>query len=291
MSIEFEFSDDFKSSNSVTDEQLSAVTSHIKDQLADHEKLLNIAAQKNSQNIIVGAAKKTMDITGVPMNDGEHHGDYLARVGELYLEREKKELSAAKKIYEDKVSSFKGEDELKSLQEKVSSYKQKEAQYDEVISARYKDKFESVSKEYSDLLKRQAYTSVMPSFSEGVNKYEADYKVKEVKAEIENTYDIKEVDGVWLAIDKNNEYKQKPLSELITNHPTIKSLTEGKKQKGFKTTNGESVSVNGLSLEKGMETKDVHAKIRSHLISKLGSNTHPSYGAEFKKMTEDYYNK
>ena len=130
-----------------------------------------------------------------------------------------------------------------------------------------------------------AFGKIKPIFPESVNKYEADYKWSQFQKDILDKYDIKIVDGEAIGIDKENEYKQVKLADLVKKDENLIALTKGAQSKGF-GSKPKGVKIEGVPFEvpEGSTSKDVQILIKDYLASQGKSITHKDYPKDFSDL-------
>lgn len=232
-----DLSEELIKEQNLTEDQVTAISAFGKSHVADKQKEWDGKANTDAQNIIQGAIDKTMTDLGikdVTRNEGEKAADFFARVSKKYFADKETELANSKKAYDDKVKNFKGDETLRgdfdTMKLSFDALKQKTADYDSLKETA--DKYEPTLKKLNGLELDISLSSVKPAFPDTVNKYEADAKWNEFISKVQQTHDIKRVDGKAMAVNKENQYDVKPLEDLVKKDETIQELLKGREQKG-----------------------------------------------------------
>lgn len=277
----------------LTPEQVSAINPKITDYVSDQKKEWDGKANEQAEGILSGAAKYFQDKTGVKEDrqQGEKFADYFQRVSDRALEGQKSKLEEAQAEYAKKLKDFKGDEATKAELDKAKSdldeAKKQLADYDVVKEKA--GKYDETSKSLSDYKRMAAFGNVKPSFTSGANKYEVDAKWKDFQKRVEDKYNIELVDGEYMAVDKENQYKNCKLSDLVEKDEELKSITEERKQGGTGAT-GEKFKVEGFDgeISKDVKTNTVErSKLIKEKLAKDGiSVTDPSYAAKFSEYNK-----
>lgn len=285
--MSFKINEEISKELELNEDQVEKLNAYGSDTVADLQKSwddkLKEDGNKYAEGILSGAADKVQKETGIERQQGEKLADYFARSGQSFLSDKQKALDDMKGEYEEKIKGVKDGSKLK---EELDTYKSKVAELEE--SAGYKDKFESLNQEHLSLKKQMAYSSIRPNFPETANKYEVDAKWNEFVKGIEENFKIENVEGTWKAIDKENEYKQKDLAELVKENEAIQSLLEAEESGKTKGFNGKPASVKkieGLPFEvpTGATSAELSKLINEHLDKQGISKTD---GARAKRFAE-----
>lgn len=224
--------EDLAKEANLTPEQVSALNPKFSDYVSTQQKEWDKKANENAENILSGAAKYFMDKSGIneERTQGEKFGDYFNRLSDKALTGKKSEVEKLKSDYEEKLKNFKGDEttkqELQDAKTKLDDALKKYADYDQLKEKA--EKYEDASKSLSSLKVEVAFSNVKPNFPDSVNSYEAKAKWSEFQKGILEKYNLELVEGEVLAIDKENQYKQLKLSELVTKDPVISALLENK---------------------------------------------------------------
>ncbi|MGH1520540.1 hypothetical protein [Chryseobacterium sp. JK1] len=281
----------------LTPEQITGITTKGTEYISDQKKEWDKKANENAEGILTGAANYLQEKTGVKLDrqSGEKFGDYVSRISTSALESKSAEIEKLKSEYNQKIKDFKGDDatkaELEAARQKLDDAQKQLADYDTVKDKA--GKFESVSNELSEFKIKAAFGDAKPVFSKDANQYEVQAKWAEFQKRTQDKYNIELVDGEYLAIDKENQYKNVKLSELVANDEVLKSITTERKPGGI-GARVDTSKVEGIEGDVPVTAKtDVveRTKIVKDQIAKEGiSPTDPRYSVRFaelnKKITE-----
>jgi cell fate (sporulation/competence/biofilm development) regulator YlbF (YheA/YmcA/DUF963 family) len=287
-----EFTQEFIQENGLSEEQVTKLTEYAGNHVADLQKQWDGKANENAEGIISGAGKKVIELTGIQREQGEKWADYLNRANGLYFEGTKNSLTTKIAEYDEKIKSIKGsetlQNELKTAQEIIQGYKQKEAEYDELLKGGYKEKYSEASEKLTKTQQRIAFRDSLPSRPESVNKYEWDAKIKEFQADLldKNNLVFDENDTPWL-VDKENEFKKTKLEDAIKQSESIQELSKGRQQTGLGSKQ-KKVSIEGLPFElpENAEPKERAKAIKEYLASQNINPMNPSYAAKFAELNK-----
>lgn len=252
----------------LTQEQVTAINPKIEDHISTQKKEWDGKANTDAENIISGAAEAVAKKFGFEEKraPAEKAAEYFTRVSEKAFSAQKTKVETLKAEYAQKLKDFKGDEATKAELDKakadLDSAKQKLADYDTLSDKA--SKYETLSEQYSSMKLEVAFSNVKPSFPETVNKYEADAKWNEFKKSILDKNNIELVDGVPMAIDKENQYKQLKLSDLVSGDANLSELLKGRHQGGT-GTNPANVKVEGLDFEVP-ETAKTNSAERTKII-------------------------
>lgn len=287
-----EFTQEFIQENGLNEEQVKAVVTYASTHIAELQKDWDGKANENAEGIISGAGKKVIELTGIQREQGEKWADYLNRANGLYFEGTKNSLNKKIEEYNEKIKGIKGSDslqsELQSAQEIIQGYKQKEAEFDELLKGGYKEKYSETSEKLTKMQQRIAFRDSLPQRPENVNKYEWDAKVKEFQTELldKNNLVFEDDDTPWL-VDKENEFKKTKLEDAIKQSESIQELAKGRQQKGLGSQQ-KKVSIEGLPFELP-ENADAKARtqaIKEYLASQNINPMSPSYTTKFAEYNK-----
>jgi len=290
--MELQFTEDFVKDNGFTKEQVTAVKSHIETAyIPELKKGWDGKANENAEGILTGAAKYAREKFGLNLDrdQGEKWGDYFGRLSDVGFESSKSKLAEKQSELDEKLKNFKGGDEYKlqvdKLQGELNNYKQQVAELEPLKG--YDEKYKTANEQLSTMKREVAYGSVKPNFPDTVNKYEADAKWSEFKKGIEEKYSLEYVDGVAVAVDKENTYKQVKLSELVSNDESMKSLLEGRQQGGTGAGAIDQLDIADVpfKVKKDATGEELSKTINEYLQNtKKLSKTDPDYANQFTKL-------
>lgn len=277
----------------LTPEQVTAVKAFGENYVADIKKEYDTKSLTNAEGILEGAVKTVQSKTGInePRQQGEKYADYLVRISDKFLTSKSTALDAAKADYDAKIKDFKGGDLLKVDLDKAKadydSVLKKYADYEDIKGKA--DKFDSLDQEHSKLKLGMAFSNVKPSFPDTVNPYEAKAKWDEFIASVLEKNTIEIVDGIAIAVDKENKYKSTKLKELVDSNEVIKTLVAGRQQQGSGARAQSNKMIEGVPFEVPENAKETSVRsqlIRKHLAKQGILVTAPNYSAEFAKLNK-----
>lgn len=286
-----EFTAEFIEANGLSEEQVTALNSHVQTELVPNlKKEYDGLANKNSEGILDGAAKYAKDLFKVDIDrgQGEKWGDYLQRISDNSFNVKKSELEAKEAEIQEKLKNFKGGDEYKAQLETLRVEKDnllKQVAELEPLKG-LDEKYNGATQELSKLKREVAYGSVKPTFPETVNKFEADAKWNAFKSGIEEKYNLELVDGKAFAIDKENIHKRYELSTLVSQDESISELLKGRQQSGTGANPAEFKSVEGIpfKIPKDATNEELSALVREHVLKEVGSLTDSKYASKFQEL-------
>ncbi|TNE74995.1 hypothetical protein EP331_00455 [bacterium] len=285
-------------SHQLSDDVVKAISSYGAEQIANVKKEFEGKANTDAEGILTGVAKSIRDKFGVnaEREQGEKYGDYLSRVSQIVVSTKQSEIDKVKSDYEEKIKGVKGAETLRTeyeqLQSKLDEVQKKYADYDEVKAKA--QKADEYSEQLSGLKLDQAFTKVRPVFPETANKYEVDAKWKAWKESVLKEYEIELVEGKPMAISKENQYKQKELSELLASDENIKSLLEKREQGGLNAKEREKeLSIEGVpfKLPVNPTPQERQDAIKAYLTNDLKLNAaSQDYAKKFAELNQKILN-
>lgn len=291
--MEFQLNEDFIKDNNLTEEQVKAVSGYVTgDYLPTVKKEWDGKANENAEGIIGGAVKSIQKQFGIELEreQGEKVADYLARFSTQVVSSKQDEIEKIKADYQEKIKGVKGTEALKEeydkMKEQLDEVKQKYADYDELKEKAVKA--DEYGQQLSGLKLEVAFNGVKPNFPDTVNPYEAKAKWEEFKKGVLDKYNIELVDGIPMAIDKENEYKTVKLSELLSKDETIQELLVGRQQggTGAKPTGLKDVDGVPFKVPENADAKTRSKLIAEHLATLGIGKMHDDYSAKFKELNE-----
>lgn len=295
--METELTPEFIEQNGLSTEQVTAINGHLSGTLVPElQNRYSGEANKNAEKILsgaVGLVQSELKVT-LPRNEGEKYAEYLKRLGTEAFKNQKADLEAKKLDYEEKLKNFKGDDDLKNklsaLETKNDELLQQVAQLDEIKGKA--DKYEDLSKKY-ELQKREiAFTRARPKFPDTVNKYEADAKWNGFISNVDKAYNLQLVDGEPILVDKENEYKQVKLVDLVAKDETLQELLKEQEPqpRGTGSKPGKSVTVEGVPFKvpENLNSAERSALIRKYLTEEKQLNV---TSREYSKLFSEYNKK
>lgn len=290
--MEFTLTEDFVKENELSEKQVEAIKGHIeKDFVPTIRKEFDGVANTNAEKILDGAAKKAREQFGVTLEreQGEKYADYISRIAETAFSNTKNALAEKQKELDEKLKNFKGGDEYKEqlskLQEEKDTLLKQVAELEPLKEKALKA--DEYSQQLSGLKLSVAFNEVKPTFPETVNPYEAKAKWDDFKSGILEKYNIEIVDGKAIAVDKENQYKQTPLADLVKGDTNITELLQGRKQPGTGAVPQDLQTIEGVPFQ---VPKDADSTVKTNLVreylTKKGLDT---ASAEYKKQFEEIY--
>jgi len=280
----------------LSEENAPKVSSFLSDQIATEKKSFEGLANENAEKILTGASKKIFDDTKIERSQGEKVGDYINRAWGEFNSTKLTEVNGLKEDYETKIKDFKGNDDLISkitnLEGEKDTLLQKYANYDELKGKA--ELYDPLVEKYNTNKLQVAFSSVKPTFPKEINSYESDAKWKDFKNLVLDKYNLEVVDGEAMAIDKENEYKQVKLSELVKNDDILSKLLEGRQQSGTGSSQANLKDIEGVPFKvpEGADTQIRTKLIKEYLTNERGMNPmKPEYSSEFAKLNNAIINK
>lgn len=287
--------EDLQKEHNFTPEQIAVLKPLYDNDIATKKKDWDGVANTNAENILSGAAKYAQTKLGVTdeRQAGEKWGDYMNRIADKSIESKAGEVERLKTEYAQKLKDFKGDDatkaELDAAKAKLDEANKILATYDEIKGKA--DKYDEASESLKGLKLEVAFTNVKPNFPDTVNAYEAKAKWDEFKKAILEKHTIELVDGVPMAIDKDNVHKQTKLSDLVAADKDLSELSKGRQQAGTGAHSaGKDVKIDGLPFDvpenAKTDTKERAKAIREQLAKENIPATHPDYAAKFAEYNK-----
>lgn len=290
--MDFQLSEDFVKENELNENQIAAVTSYVKSEYVPTlKKDWDGLANTNAEKILDGAAKKARDMFGVEVDreQGEKYGDYLNRISEKANEKARTDLAEKQSQIDEKLKNFKGDsaykEQLEALKLEKDTLLQQVAELEPLkgIDEKYREATETLS----GLKLNVAFNGIKPNFPSEVNEYEAKAKWEEFQKNILEKYTIEIVDGVPMAIDKENQYKTEKLSDLLKKDDNINGLLQGRQQKGTGAKPVDLRDVDGVPFKvpANATTEERSKAIREYLTTTLKLNvTSKEYSEKFAEF-------
>lgn len=289
MALDF-ITDDVKTELGLTDEVIGKLEPLYTNKIAELKNEFTGQANENAENILSGATKKWMEISGITeeRKAGEKWADYYARVLPMANKADRDGIAGLKADYEQKLKDFKGGDALQSelnlAKGKLDDALQKFADYDTLKATA--EKYEPLAQENAAFKKQVAFGSVKPSFPDTVNEYEAKAKWNDFVKIIEEKWNIEVVDGESIAIDKENPHKQAKLKDLVAADENLSRLLQGRQQRGMNGNPANLNKVDGIDFE--VPAKADSAALTKAVDEYLGrkgiSKTSDQYATQFQEL-------
>lgn len=294
--MEYTIDEEFAKANGLSTEQVTALTTNVTayhtNELAEAKKGWDGKANTDAEAIINGAITATQKEFGVDLSreDGEKHKDYLLRLNKSIISGKQSEVATLKADYEEKLKNFDGSEDLKKDLEtsklKLNETLEKYADYDTLKEQA--GLVEGLTSDVSTLTKNVTFGSVKPNFPKDVNKYEAKAVWEEWITDIEKEWDVKLVDKVPTAINKENPYKTEKLSELLSKNEVITALMAGRQQEGTGAKEKDLRTIEGVpfAVPSDVDTKDLVKLVREQIAKEGIDSASKEYPVRFKELTE-----
>lgn len=271
---------EFNLDETIASSIVSKYESLIADEKLSIENSYKDLANKNAEGILNGVAQSLETKLGLSKrNEGEKYKDYLERVTGEFTEK----LTLKEKEVLSKASP-----EIEKLANEKDSLLKKLAEIEPLVE--YKTKYETLISESEKLKIDTAFDKSMPKFDENANEYELKAKTEKVKNDILSKYEIKNIEGVWKAVDKENHHKIKDLNSLIDSYDELSNLKKGvtNPKPGFKPNQGKGKSELPLEIGEVSTKKEGIEKILLYLDNKYGKigRTKQEYTQEYSKYME-----
>ncbi|WP_347217800.1 hypothetical protein [Chryseobacterium sp.] len=277
----------------LTPEQITGLTSKGTEYISGQKLEWDKKANENAEAILTGASNYLKEKTGVKEDrqQGEKFGDYFNRISGKALEIKSGEIESLKADYEKKLKDFKGDDatkaELESAKQKLDDAQKQLADYDALKEKA--GKFDTATTELSEFKIKAAFGDAKPTFSKDANPYEVKAKWEDFQKRTQAKYNIELVDGEYLAIDKENQYKNVKLSELVEKDEDLKTVISDREIPGT-GAKVDKTKVEGIDGDVPVTAKtDVteRTKIVKEQIAKEGiSPTDPRYTVRFAELNK-----
>lgn len=285
-----EFTEEFIQETGLTAEQAEKVIGFANTHISELESNWSAKANQNAEKILEGAAKSVHDLTGIERIKGQKIADYFKVSGETFVKNQKSLIEQKEAELNEKIKKAGHNEtlvqELEQAKLALNKLKEKEAMFSDWEQNDYKGKYENTSKELDSLRLEISFEKVKPLFPETVNKYEADFKWQNFKNSVLEKNSIKLVDGVPIAVDKENEYKTVKLEDLVKKDAELSSLLSGQ-NKGF-SGKPKSVVIEGVPFEvpENATPKQRTEAIKEYLASQGISVTHADYPKKFAELNQ-----
>jgi hypothetical protein len=286
---EIEFTPEFITEAALTPEQVTAINGYVAPKVAEIKTSLGSLANENTEKMIDSVIQSTQKAFGVELTreKGEKHAEYLTRLNALVLNECKANVAKLEQEYQQKLKDFQGDDatkaELQAAKDKLEAAQQKLANYDELTEKAAAA--ENLTTENQTLTKLVTFGAVKPVFPDVVNAYEADAKWKAAVSKIEEEWDVKLVDKVPMAINKENPFKTEKLETLIKKDEELSKLLEGRQQSGTGATETKQYEGGPFPVPVGVSVKDLATLVRNQVISEgIPLMDNKRYPARFKEL-------
>jgi len=286
-----EFEKDFITEHKLEDAQVTAITELVTGHIQGLKGEWDGKATKDADAILDGAAKAIQELTGhTPRDKGQKITDYMSKSWDHFSTAKSKEYDDKIAEYDTKIKDVKGNEaltkEYESAKEKIEALQKKEAEFDALTEAGFEGKYKELKESNNTLKIGNAFNSVKPNFPDTVNTYEAEAKWNTFKKEILDKNTIQDVDGVWMVVDKENEYKTTKLVDLVGKDSDLTALLEGRKQVGTGSKEATLKAFEGVPFKvpENATSIDRSKLIKDYLLEQGVSSTHPDYSNKFSAM-------
>lgn len=294
-----EFAQEFITEQGLSAEQVTAITANVVGHYIPHIAELKLGwdgkALENADNIIDDAVKATQTANNFTLgrNEGEKLGDWNVRYSKALNDGKQTELDAEIKTYKEKVENFQGDANLKAeiitLNDKLDPLLQQKASYDELLSSGVQDKYDALLIKNSADSKALAYGSVKPTFHKDIDERIVSHEWTKFVTATESKYDLSEINGEWVGVEKDNKHAQKSLKDLIKENTDLTKLIDGRQQDPLNANETEISTVTGVpfGVPKDVSNKDltelIHKQLATEGLEKLG-HTAAEYSKRFSEL-------
>ena len=297
-----EFTEEFITEQKFSTEQMTAINEVIKDAqdasgIAELKKGWDGTALKNADNIIDDAVKATQTANNFTLarDKDEKLGDWNVRYSKALNDTKQTELDTSISEYNDKVKNFQGDANLKAeiitLNDKLDPLLKQKADYDELLNSGVKDKYEALLIKNASDTKALAYSSAKPAFHKDIDSRIVNHEWTKFVAEIDAKYDLVEINGEWVACEKDNpKHAQKPLKDLIKDNEDLTKLIDGRQQDGPNASQAKTETIDGVpfGVPKDVSNKDLTALVHAQL-AKEGLEKHGHTSEEYSKRFQELF--
>ena len=291
---DFDITEEFATANGLSPEQVAAVKTYGSEfhtsSVAELKKGWDGEALKNAEGILDTVVSSTQSAFKVdlPRNQGEKHAEYLIRLNTHVLTSGQSKVNELKLDYEAKLKDFDGDkgtkEELETAKIKLDDAQKKLANYDDLTEKA--SSVDSLSEENSKLTKLVTYGAVKPIFPDTANVDSINARWSEFIAATEKEWDVKLVDGVPTAINKENPHKTEKLEALVSKNEALTILATGRSQKGSGAKEIKEYEGIPFAIPVGATTKDHVELIRTQIAKEGIDSFDDRYSVRFKELTE-----
>jgi hypothetical protein len=284
-----ELGKEFIEANGLNEDQVKAITDYTNDLTANIKNEYSSLANKNTDGILSGVAK-SMGFE-VEREEGEKWNDYITRISTQKFSDKEAELNTLKTSLEEKIANTKGNEvlskEYEDLKQKFDNAQKTLAEYEPFVEKGRG--YDDVFGELEQMKRENAFSTIHVSIPDSLSENEKElfsYKYKEWKKEVLSKYEIKNVDGDYIAVDKENQYKTTDLKKLFTENESIQGLLKGRQQEGSNTKSKTLLEIKDLpfKLPKDANKEDLRKAARAHLMGEGLSVTSPQYPKKFQEI-------
>jgi hypothetical protein len=292
MDIEKEIIDKYELSTEAVTAIQGAVKTHYDDHISTLKGEWDSKANDGAQAIVDDIIKGTQKATGFAMdrNQGEKSAPFLLRYTAAYLTDQKTGLEQSKLDYDNKLKDFKGDESLKTdydaLKITHSDLQKKEADFDALTSAGFEGKYNELFTESETMREDIAFGTAKPSFNKDANAYEVAAVWNKFIEETKSTHNIVVVDRVGMAVDKTNEHKIFPLTDLVKGNEELTKLIDGRQQKGIDGKEIDYTDVKNVPFKvpKDADTATLAALVQAQLTKDGVKPTDLDSSKKFQEM-------
>lgn len=290
MENQIEFTPEFCTEHALTPEQVTAINGYVAPKIEEITTASNGKANENAERIInsvIDGTQKTFKVE-LPRENGEKHADYLLRLNAHILTENKASVAKLEQEYQEKLKDFQGDEatkaELQTAKEKLEAAQRKLVNYDELTQKA--ESFESLTAENQTLTKLVTFGAVKPAFPDTVDPRIVRVEWGEFTAKIEKEWDVKLVEGVPTAINKENPLITDKLENLVKKDVELNKLLEGRQQGGTGATETEATVVEGIPFKVNLkaEMTVIHKQIADHLATQNIPFTSPDYEKQYGQI-------
>ena len=275
----------------LTEEQSGKLMPLLNNTLAEKQKEFAKSANDNAEKILEGAVKEVAKLTGRQRANGEHAAAYIESAANDFLKSKQSEVDSAKLKYDDLIKAGAGDAQIKAQLEEVNKKYQelqkKEALFAEYEKEDYKSKWQQASEQLTGFKLSKAFSDVKPAKPEGLNDYEYKGRWAEFERNVKAKYNIEyDETGVALAIDKENQFKITPLTDLVKADKDISEMLKGRQQTGSGSKPAKGVTIEGVPFEvpENATPEQRVIAIRTYLASKGIDKLSDQYAKEFAEL-------
>jgi len=285
--------EEFQKENELSPELSQKINNLYSQSLTVEQEKFSKKAHDNAEAILtsVGTSIKKKLGVDIPRNEGEKYEPFLMRISDMVLENEKSEVSKLKSELDEKSKNFKGEEFLKTENEKlknqIAEIQPQLIEFNKLKEGDFENKYNELSEKNQKILNDSVFTGIMPEKPKNISDYEWKGKWKDFQADVEANYDIKEVEGETLAFSKKNTLISKTIETLAKENKPISEMLEQQTNKtGFTKAQGDQ-TIEGVPFKVNKEWSGIERSeaIRNHLVETKGlSIISNEYSEEFEKI-------
>lgn len=293
-----EFTPEFIAEQKFTPEQVIAINGVVDPHIATEKKAWDGLALTNAEKIIDGAITATQKANNhiLAREKGEQLGEWQARYSTSLNATSLAELAESKKTYDEKVTNFKGDADLKAKiivqDEQLDTLLKSKADYDKLNDSGVQGKYDALLIKNAADSKALAYGSIKPAFHKDVDSRIVDHEWNKFVSEIDSKYELVQINGEWVACDKENpKHSQTPLKDLIKANEDLTKLIDGRQQDPLDGNQADATVIEGVpfGVPKDVSNKDltvlIHKQLTKEGLEKTG-HTAAEYSKRFRELNE-----